>query len=333
MSDIHVACIVGDMENVKSFDNKEKSILRTTDNYGRAAIHYAAYEPNILSMIVQRVRRKREILNLRDARGNTVLHHCVISGCVDSVKHVVGVPECNVNQLNDEGDAPLHVACKRKDTAVVQLLVANKKCNLNIFNNEGDTALHIAAYIESNGIQIVRCLLRSGKCNLNQLNAWYETPLHVACKYKHSKVVEMLIANGADLHAVDMDGNTVFHIACHNLQFNCLRLLREHFNEVNADGDTGLHIVCGMNNISKEKLPELVKFLRVIRDIDINKFNKNGDTPLHIACRQSDGDVVGALVALECDVNTCDGLGNTALHIAVNSRIDELQKVRYLLQS
>ena len=45
MPDIHVACIVGDMES--ALDSKGKSILCTTDHYGIAAIHYAVYEPNI----------------------------------------------------------------------------------------------------------------------------------------------------------------------------------------------------------------------------------------------------------------------------------------------
>ena len=36
---------------------------------------------------------------------------------------------------------------------------------------------------------------------------------------------------------------------------------------------------------------------------------------------------------MECDVNACDGLGNTALHIAVCSGTDGSQKVQCLLKS
>ena len=42
------------------------------------------------------------------------------------------------------------------------------------------------------------------------------------------------------------------------------------------------------------------------------------------------GDVVGALVAMECDVTAPDRLGNTALHISVSSGIDTLQKIQCL---
>ena len=52
------------------------------------------------------------------------------------------------------------------------------------------------------------------------------------------------------IKAVNTDGNTSFHIACHNLQFSCLGVLKEyyncHCNQLNADGDAGLHILCGI---------------------------------------------------------------------------------------
>ena len=211
MSDIHVACIVGDVEKVKSaLDSNGQSILCTTDCYGTAAIHYAAYEPYTLNMIVGLV--SAVVLNLCDRRGNTVLHHSVMSGWVDSVKHVIGVQGCNVNQLNNKGDAPLHVACKLKNTAAVQLFVANERCDLNIHDKKGDTALHIAAYIESNGIEMVKCLLRSCKCDLNQVNSEHETPLHVACKNRHFRVVEALVAEErCDPFIKDNYGDTALH--------------------------------------------------------------------------------------------------------------------------
>ena len=519
MPDIHVACILGDVGWVKSLlDSNGQLILCKRDRYGTAAIHYAAYEPNILNMIIH---KGGEVFILSDKRGNIVLHHCVMSGCTESVKQVIGVPECNVNEWNFEGDAPLHVACKLKNTAAVQLFVADERCDINIHNRKGDTALHIAAYIESNGIEMVNCLLNSDKCDLNQVNSEHETPLHVACWYGHVRVVEMLVADercdpfiqdingdtalyaavstetqkdmivqfllcscrcdltdkgvrcmneltffidfvfsgitamlemsdyhviikgkkdkmltlrkgaslntlkmllhhiancnslcsnslllqipdpllyehtdaaytsyitvnlrvqinteqnqillveyrgvdeslhynsdqetllhaacrsgysvmaaallkyGADVQALDRDGNTAVHIACHNLKFKCLKIPGEYLNYLNADGDAAVHILCGME-ISKEKLPEFVKFIRETKELDINKFNKKGETPLHIACTWSSGDVVQTLAAMECDVNACDGLGNTALHIAVSNGRDRLKKVQCLLES
>ena len=217
MPDIHVACIVGDMKKVKSaLDSNVQLILATTDHYGTAAIHYAACELSVLHMIIRKDGHNNCMLTLRDKRGNTVLHYCIISGCTESVKHVIGVPECNVNQVNVKGNAPLHVACKLKNIAAVELLVENERCDLNIHNRKGDTALHIAASIESNGIEnlIVKYLLRSGKCDLNQVNSEHQTPLHVACKYGHVRVVEMLVADKrCDPFIQDINGDTALYAA------------------------------------------------------------------------------------------------------------------------
>jgi ankyrin repeat protein len=158
----------------------------------------------------------------------------------------------------------------------------------------------------------------------------HETLLHAACRSGYSAMAAALLENGADVQGVDRDGKTAFHIACHNLQFNCLRLLGEHLNHLNADRDTVLNILCGMD-ISI--LPEFVKFIRETKGLDINKSNIQGETPLHIACKCSSGDVVEALVAMKCDVNACDGIGNTALHIAVCSELDRLKKVSWILES
>ena len=163
-------------------------------------------------------------------------------------------------------------------------------------------------------------------------NSDQETLLHVACRSGYSAMAAALLENGADVQAVDISGNNACHSACQNLHFNCLRLLEEHLNHLNADGDTALHILCGME-ISKGKLPEFVKFIRETKELDINRFNAKRETPLHTACTWSNGDVVGALVPMKCNVNACDGLGNTALHIAVSSGNDSLLKVQCLLES
>ena len=253
--DIYVACITGNMERVKvDLDSKGQSILGTTECYGMAAIHYAAYEPNILSMIAGRVGNNGKLFNLSDKRGNTVLHHCVFSGCVDSVEHVIEIPECNLNYSNDEGDAPLHVACKRKNTAAVELLGEDERCDLNIYDKKGDTALHIA--------------IQMGK----------------------SKMLQVLVENGADVLRPDRHGNAPIHIACLNFRLNILRILLSckgcNPNQQNEDGDTALHIVCRM------RIDDDFEYLKLLLSVLVQDIggpecsvNHEGDVPLHVECK------------------------------------------------
>ena len=57
------------------------------------------------------------------------------------------------NAKNNDGDTPLHLACKQKNSALVQLLVRDsyRRCKPNAKNGRGDTALHIACQLNEGG--------------------------------------------------------------------------------------------------------------------------------------------------------------------------------------
>ena len=52
----------------------------------------------------------------------------------------------DLNAKNDDGDTPLHLACRSKKITVVQHLASDERCNPQEKNCDGDTALHIACY-------------------------------------------------------------------------------------------------------------------------------------------------------------------------------------------
>ena len=48
------------------------------------------------------------------------------------------------NAKNNDGDTPLHAACRSGSSKQVKLLVRDERCNPHEKNSRGDTALHIA---------------------------------------------------------------------------------------------------------------------------------------------------------------------------------------------
>ena len=48
------------------------------------------------------------------------------------------------NAKNNNGDTPLHTACRSGSSKQVQLLIRDERCNPNEKTSRGDTALHIA---------------------------------------------------------------------------------------------------------------------------------------------------------------------------------------------
>ena len=216
MSEIHVACSLGDVEKVKTaLDRYGSAILSTTDRYGTAAIHYAAYEPAVLSMIVYgEVSERGILLSIQDSKGNIPLHHCIMSQCDESVNLLIALHLCDVTHLNLQGKALLHTACEQSNISALQLLVTCGRCDLNIPDSNGDAALHIAVCSESNSVQMVYCLLQNGRCDINLTNRLHSAPLHVACKQGSIEVVEKLVADErCDPYIQDANGDTALYAA------------------------------------------------------------------------------------------------------------------------
>lgn len=55
-------------------------------------------------------------------------------------------------------------------------------------------------------------LLRNG-CNVNAVSDDLETALMLAAENNHTKIVQLLLANGADIDAKDKNGSTAYDFA------------------------------------------------------------------------------------------------------------------------
>ncbi|XP_011706042.1 PREDICTED: E3 ubiquitin-protein ligase MIB2-like, partial [Wasmannia auropunctata] len=79
---------------------------------------------------------------------------------------------------------------------------------------DGSAALHLAAL---NGHREVAAILLSqngGRSKVNLRNNRGQTPLHLATEQGHWSLVELLVHYNANIGTMDVDGNTVLHIAC-----------------------------------------------------------------------------------------------------------------------
>ena len=61
------------------------------------------------------------------------------------LKQLLLFPKCNINQVNNEKNSPLHIACLVEDVETVTALVKDKRLNtLNAKNIDGETPLMMA---------------------------------------------------------------------------------------------------------------------------------------------------------------------------------------------
>ena len=324
MSDVHLACMMGDMGTVKTtLKTDGPSILCIANCYGTAPIHYATLEPNILRMIVQYAG-----LNITDRMGNTPLHHSIKYECIESVTILVGAPGCDVNRANLKGETPLIAACKYSNSDIVQVLVASERCDINTSDNKRNTALHIAVSSDSSGrLENVQCLLQSDRCDPNVINKSGQIPLHIVCHQGDIPLLEALVADKrCDLNIQDGNGDTALHIGVWNIEIvKCiLESGRSRCDIYNEKGLTPFHkaIANGVMTSVEVMLKNGVNILQTSNDEFQN-------APIHIACVYSRLDILKVLLGYtNCDPNQQNAVGDTALHIVCRMRTGgELLKV------
>ncbi|XP_063415850.1 integrin-linked protein kinase-like [Mytilus trossulus] len=113
-----------------------------------------------------------------------------------------------MNEADEDGITPLHVACKGGREQIVTLLI---KYGVSV--NTGDR----------NGI----------------------TPLHLACEDGNKAIVKLLLDSFANVNMGDNEGTTALHIACKNGDHNivkCLLAAGAYVNKYNKNGVTPLLI-------------------------------------------------------------------------------------------
>ncbi|XP_069776102.1 ankyrin repeat domain-containing protein 26 isoform X2 [Narcine bancroftii] len=163
----------------------------------------------------------------------------------------------DVNQLDQQNRAPLHIACACGYADVVTLLVENEsKLNLrdnenrtplmkavqceqehcvvillshdadpNLVDIDGLTALHFAAMIPNKSLAM-HLLDFGAHINAQDKNGF--TPMLLAVAAKHHEMAEFLLEKGANVNATDKMGRTALILAASDGQVNLVKLLLHH---------------------------------------------------------------------------------------------------------
>jgi ankyrin repeat protein len=194
---------------------------------------------------------------------------------------------------------PIHEAAEAGDVAQIQALLKANPRLISSRNRAGLTPLHLAAYA---GQKEVVELLLADKADVNiralpplsslpkQIAAGGEvalrlsvpilqlTPLHYAAMEGHAEVVQLLLANQADVNARDSTGSTALHYAAFRDHGEIVELLLAKGAQVDArdnEGMTPLHEAAIFDNTA-------VAELLLSGGANVNAINKKGKTPLHV---------------------------------------------------
>ena len=294
------------------------------NHWGPTALYKAALAGNI--GLVQHMLRAGVERNFIDTKnGVSVLLAAAYKGGSEMVELLLasGVDDVNLGRTSN-GRNPLHVAAKKKDAKMLQMLI-KANADVNRPMNDGVSALMLA----TSSLAAVELLLRCG-AKVNQAEREYgHTPLLYAVSEGQDDVVMALLEHHADVdQATTDDGTFPLFVAAENGFTSCVTLLYRHGALLNqrktscaifspASPHNG-HGYSALYAAAKNGFDEIVRFLIEEGASAVSTDDEWEVTPLMIAARNKHLKVVNILLSVQpTDINRSEkGHGTTALSLA-----------------
>ena len=229
----------------------------------------------------------------------------------------------------DEGlMTPLHSSAQMGCHEVARILLEHG-ADTSLRTDFGQVPLHFVSDLgnkdEGERLVLARLLLAESRVDVNAQDLDGITPLHRASHNRRPKMVELLLAHGANAHAEDKNGRNPLHHLSPSFNFyrvdpqdvlRVTQLLLEQGVDVNVldeKHETPLHIASSVGHL------ENVQVL-LDRGAKANAENINGQIPLHLVSQfqlEENSNVTRLFLQLGMDVNTRDSKEQaTPLHFA-----------------
>ncbi|KAF7141829.1 hypothetical protein RHSIM_Rhsim06G0145000 [Rhododendron simsii] len=142
---LHFSASIGFLEGVNFLLSKFCAAAYQRDKHGLFPIHTASSKGHvdIIQGMLQHCPDSRELLTLQ---GQNVFHVAAKSGNDKAVSSMLKMPELEklLNERDDDGNTPLHVATSCGHPRIVSALTWDERVDLELGNNDGLTALDIA---------------------------------------------------------------------------------------------------------------------------------------------------------------------------------------------
>jgi len=221
----------------------------------------------------------------------------------------------SVNESTIFGTA-LHEAVNSRRYEVAKVLLENG-ASVDAKTNVGKTPLDMA--IKWKQKKIANLLRKHASKTGEELKAAKE-PIHAAARQGDIEAVKQHLAAGADVNAIDHEGNTPLHHAVYNDQTEIIRLLIDKGAEVNGKRKAANHEkgVAPLHTATWRSTIETMELL-IDNGADVNMKRADGAIALHYAVWFGLKEKAEFLLSKGSDVKARDGNneGATPLHVAV----------------
>jgi len=307
---------------------------------GRTLLHQASRAG--LLEIVQILLARDMPADTVSAPGHTPLHEAAGAGHKEIAELLIskGAP---VDSKDKGNPTPLHMAAAMGETDIVELLIA-KGANIKASDSRGRTPLSLArrsnhtevvnilrqhgatetlhGAVASGDIDEVKRLLSQGG-DINAKNESGQTPLHLALNSSRMEVAELLVANGADVEAIDDQTGKALLLSVGRRKERVEFLLSKGANIEAKDGN-GLTLLQLMAAYSNQKdYLDIVKLL-LEKGADIETRGYGDTTPLQTVVAVGRKEAAELLLAHGAKVDVISRHWGTPAHHAMQENHPDL---------
>lgn len=182
-----------------------------------------------LEAVTLQCTKRPELVNLRDAQGNSPILLAAYFGAKEIVAYLLE----SGSLLN------LYESCALGKLETVRSLIQQKPELLNSYAHDGFTPIGLAAFFGQE--EVARLLLKEGAdAKTVSYNTMRVTPLHSAAAMRQLAIALLLLDHGADVNARQQSDWTPLHSAVHNKQADMVRLLLERGADPQATNEAGM---------------------------------------------------------------------------------------------
>jgi ankyrin repeat protein len=344
---LHRAARAGLAETCELLLSRADGLLEARDVQGRAALRYAAANGRVHNVEV--LLQHGSDVNSVDNNKRTPLYGACLNKDMDVATRLLEAG-ADVNAVDVDRESVLLAAVQSGSTPLVQLLL-DHGAKVNCIGHHGQNAVFKAAHmghvsmlellaqrglslttVDDDGVTaLMAAVLRGRKpaaewllqhgAAVNAARRDGCTALHCACaEYSgvDAAMVELLLANGADVHMCNDLNRSALDVAMHYGHLQCAEALVAagiNVNNTNNEGNNTLHIaVRGQHTAAVQLLLDSGATAVMNRVVPAVCENCCYTSTALMMC--TDADTVKALLAAGADVHVTADSGDTCLHTA-----------------
>ncbi|KAK2590898.1 hypothetical protein QQS21_011410 [Conoideocrella luteorostrata] len=243
-------------------------------------------------------------VNTTDKYARTPLSYAALNGHMAVVRRLVKA-KARVDAEDDIGGTPVYYAfCTRHDDVAKELLRGADTGSLDGIQSK----LLLSAAAKGQD-KVIMILLENG-ANLDAKDIEARTPLSLAAEMDNESTVDLLLKNGANIESKDNRGRTPLSLAVEIGNESSVSILNK--NKAYRKNSRRLDSVAEMSNESTIDL--LLKNGAYIESKDVR-----GRTPLSLAVEIGNRSIVDLLLMNGADIESKDNRGRTPLSLAVEA--------------